>query len=350
MGGLRATPGGVRGARDQHGRLAAARPGERAAGSRFAPRPVPHAPAATWPRGPGAADPQLLALLRRRRARLPHQRQARTGGVGSHFVHEHVHRGDLIDTAAPRGSFVLRDGERAIVLLSAGIGATPVLAMLQALGARPAASARSGGCTGPATARSTSSLTRSTRCSPSSRTPIGSSPTAARCRATSRDRHSTPSAGSASTRSPARTSQRTPSTTCAGPTRSCERSPPRSPPAASCPSASRRRPSAPPRRSSPASCAGDHHEPHLPPGAPGPGPAVTFARSNLTVAWDPSYGSLLELAEACEVPASFSCRTGVCHYLRDRPGQRRRRPTRPTRWNRPGRAASSSAARSRRRR
>jgi ferredoxin len=41
---------------------------------------------------------------------------------------------------------------------------------------------------------------------------------------------------------------------------------------------------------------------------------VTFTRSGLTVAWAPSYTSLLELAEACDVPVRFSCRTGVCHY------------------------------------
>jgi ferredoxin len=41
---------------------------------------------------------------------------------------------------------------------------------------------------------------------------------------------------------------------------------------------------------------------------------VTFARSSLTVAWDPNYSSLLELAEACDVPVRFSCRTGVCDY------------------------------------
>jgi ferredoxin len=53
--------------------------------------------------------------------------------------------------------------------------------------------------------------------------------------------------------------------------------------------------------------------PHLPPGEPGPGPVVSFSRSNLTVPWSPSFGSLLELAEACDVPVRWSCRTGVCH-------------------------------------
>jgi len=53
--------------------------------------------------------------------------------------------------------------------------------------------------------------------------------------------------------------------------------------------------------------------PHPPAGAPGQGPRVSFARSGLSVCWSPSFSSLLELAEACDVPASWSCRTGVCH-------------------------------------
>ncbi|MGB2627653.1 MAG: MOSC and FAD-binding oxidoreductase domain-containing protein [Candidatus Acidiferrum sp.] len=55
------------------------------------------------------------------------------------------------------------------------------------------------------------------------------------------------------------------------------------------------------------------HAPHQPQGSPGSGPPVTFARSGITVAWDTRFGSLLELAEACDVPARWSCRTGVCH-------------------------------------
>ena len=35
--------------------------------------------------------------------------------------------------------------------------------------------------------------------------------------------------------------------------------------------------------------------------------------SGLTVSWASSYRSLLELAEACDVPVRWSCRTGVCH-------------------------------------
>jgi ferredoxin-NADP reductase/MOSC domain-containing protein YiiM len=53
--------------------------------------------------------------------------------------------------------------------------------------------------------------------------------------------------------------------------------------------------------------------PHVPPGEPGAGPEVTFARSGLTVPWRDDFASLLEFAEACDVPTRWSCRTGVCH-------------------------------------
>ena len=59
--------------------------------------------------------------------------------------------------------------------------------------------------------------------------------------------------------------------------------------------------------------AADAPPPHQPAGAPGGGPTVTFARSGLTTAWSDDYGSVLELAEACDVPTQWSCRTGVCH-------------------------------------
>jgi len=54
-------------------------------------------------------------------------------GAGSCYLHERVSVGDLLNVAAPRGGFVLREGTRPVVLISAGVGATPVLAMLHAL-------------------------------------------------------------------------------------------------------------------------------------------------------------------------------------------------------------------------
>jgi ferredoxin len=55
------------------------------------------------------------------------------------------------------------------------------------------------------------------------------------------------------------------------------------------------------------------HAPHLPAEPAGFGPQVSFARSGLTLPWNAKYQSLLELAEACDVPVRWSCRTGVCH-------------------------------------
>ena len=55
------------------------------------------------------------------------------------------------------------------------------------------------------------------------------------------------------------------------------------------------------------------NSPHLPENLSGVGPNVSFIRSGLTVPWDPQFGSLLELAEACDVPVRWSCRVGVCH-------------------------------------
>ena len=56
-----------------------------------------------------------------------------SNGVGSLFLYTRVREGDLLDVSAPRGSFTLRAGNGPIVLLSAGIGVTPVLSMLHAL-------------------------------------------------------------------------------------------------------------------------------------------------------------------------------------------------------------------------
>jgi ferredoxin-NADP reductase len=58
---------------------------------------------------------------------------------------------------------------------------------------------------------------------------------------------------------------------------------------------------------------GPARSPHPPAGEPGLGPLIAFSRSNLSVAWDQSFASLLELAEACDVRVRWSCRTGVCH-------------------------------------
>ena len=52
---------------------------------------------------------------------------------------------------------------------------------------------------------------------------------------------------------------------------------------------------------------------HAPAGEPGAGPNISFVRSGLTVSWNSRFSTLLELAEACDVPVQWSCRAGVCH-------------------------------------
>src|SRR5208282_5906830 len=56
-------------------------------------------------------------------------------GIGSSFLCNRTQLGDLLDVSAPRGSFTLRPGQGPVVLLSAGVGATPVMSMLHALAA-----------------------------------------------------------------------------------------------------------------------------------------------------------------------------------------------------------------------
>lgn len=58
-------------------------------------------------------------------------------GAASSYLAAQLKVGDFLEVSAPRGSFVLRASDRPVVLLSAGIGVTPVLAMLHALAAGP---------------------------------------------------------------------------------------------------------------------------------------------------------------------------------------------------------------------
>src|SRR6202040_2915938 len=58
-----------------------------------------------------------------------------SNGIGSSFLCNRAREGDRLDVSAPRGSFTLRPGQNPVVLLSAGVGATPVMSMLHSLAA-----------------------------------------------------------------------------------------------------------------------------------------------------------------------------------------------------------------------
>src|SRR5262245_9830802 len=59
-------------------------------------------------------------------------------GAAGNYLNSSIRAGDVFDVSEPRGSFILQPGDGPVVLLSAGIGATPVLAMLHALAASAA--------------------------------------------------------------------------------------------------------------------------------------------------------------------------------------------------------------------
>ena len=55
-------------------------------------------------------------------------------GLGSSYLHQHVQPGDVLNAAGPMGEFVLDESsQRPVVLLSGGVGQTPLLAMLHRL-------------------------------------------------------------------------------------------------------------------------------------------------------------------------------------------------------------------------
>ncbi|WP_426609850.1 MOSC domain-containing protein [Bradyrhizobium sp. McL0616] len=63
----------------------------------------------------------------------------------------------------------------------------------------------------------------------------------------------------------------------------------------------------------PGIAASPRRAPHLPAELAASGPMVSFVRTGLNVRWGSSFKTLLELAEACDVPVRWSCRAGVCH-------------------------------------
>src|SRR5450755_2408637 len=65
--------------------------------------------------------------------RVSVKREAR--GAAGAYVDDELKVGDIVHASAARGSFTLQRGDTPVVLLSAGIGVTPVLAMLHALAA-----------------------------------------------------------------------------------------------------------------------------------------------------------------------------------------------------------------------
>ncbi len=232
-------------------------------------------------------------------------------GVGSSFLCNRAREGDLLDVSAPRGSFTLRPGQNPVVLLSAGVGATPVMSMLHSLAAERSQRAiwwiygARNSVDHPFAEESRSLLKQLAR---GRGYIVYSRPAATDHVGTDFD---APGHIDIALLEKLGVSKGSDFYLC-GPSSFLQNM-------------------RDGLRNWGVLAGNVHteifgsleaitsgmaqvvHTPHAPQGPPGSGPPVSFARSGITAAWDRKFASLLELAEACDVPVRWSCRTGVCH-------------------------------------
>jgi ferredoxin-NADP reductase/MOSC domain-containing protein YiiM len=232
-------------------------------------------------------------------------------GAASNYLRNHIRVGDCLEVSAPRGTFTLRSGEQPAVLLSAGVGVTPVLAMLHTLVATGSTrevwwlyGARNGA--EHPFARECDELLRQL-------------PRSCRYIAYSQASASEPSGGDFDARGhldlDVLTRLGVPPEAdfyLCGPVAFLQEL-----------TRGLLTLGVPPNRvhseifgaggSSTPGINEQRLSPHAPAGPVGKGPRISFARSRLSVDWDSRYQNLLELSEACDVPVRWSCRTGVCH-------------------------------------
>jgi ferredoxin-NADP reductase/MOSC domain-containing protein YiiM len=233
-------------------------------------------------------------------------------GEASAYIHDRLEAGDIVEVGAARGSFTLRPGAAPIVLISAGIGVTPVLAMLSTLAAEASTrevwwlhGARNG--REHPFARETRALLEAlphvhrlicySAPLPDDRLTIDFD-ARGRLDAQAIAKLELPRNGDYYICGPsAFMSDLTSGVQASGV--AAERI--HTEMFGAGPSLT------------PGIAAAAGKRPHLPDGLPGDGPMVSFTRSGVNVPWSPAFNSLLELAEACDVPARWSCRSGVCH-------------------------------------
>ncbi|MGA7638209.1 MAG: FAD-binding oxidoreductase, partial [Candidatus Acidiferrales bacterium] len=234
-------------------------------------------------------------------------------GAAGKYLRENLQVGDRLDVSSPRGSFVLQQGPRPIVLLSAGIGATPVLAMLHALAAT----------------RSTRQITWLHAARDGQHHPFASEVRNLMSALTNGRSYicfTKPDANDKTGEDFNATGRFSPSVLkelglprdadiyLCGPTQFM----------ADMKEALTTLGVAPDRihieifnggeSMTPGVVGAATRTPHPPSDDPSTGLRISFARSGISAHWDASrYQSILGMAEACDVPVRWACRTGVCH-------------------------------------
>ena len=236
------------------------------------------------------------------------------GGVVSTWLHEQMRVGDRLEASAPRGTFLLDAGTRPVVFLSAGVGATPLLAMLYASAAADARAPRELWWIYGARDRAHHSFATESRALITSLESGHSIIVYSRPESADQLGRDYEFQGHIDTALLQKVGvPRDADFYLCGPTGFLD----------AVPSALRTWGVAAPDIHTevfgarppltPGTVDTKHESPHAPAGAPGTGPSVTFTRSELVVPWNPRFQSVLEFAEACAVPVRWSCRTGVCH-------------------------------------
>jgi ferredoxin-NADP reductase/MOSC domain-containing protein YiiM/ferredoxin len=233
-------------------------------------------------------------------------------GAASGYLHARLAVGDQLDVGAPRGTFILDGTDAPVLLISAGIGATPVLAMLQTL--TQARSDREIWWLHGARNRNEHSFAAEARTLVASLRNVHthvyySHPGANDVEGRDFDRAGRLSASALAELEPPRDAE----AYLCGPAPFMEEISAGLAAMGIDASRIRTEPFGPASPVTPGIAVTPARTPHPPAGQPADGPTIQFARSNLAIPWSTEYSSLLELAEACDVPVRWSCRTGVCH-------------------------------------
>jgi ferredoxin-NADP reductase/ferredoxin len=233
-------------------------------------------------------------------------------GAASSYLHARLAVDDQLDIAAPRGTFILDDGDVPLLLISAGIGATPVLAILHTLATEH--SDREIWWLHGARNRRDHSFAAEARTLlaglPNAHSRIYySRPDPEDREGADYDRAGRLTAVELADLDPPQDAE----AYLCGPTSFMDEISASLAALGLDPSRVYTEPFGPARGLTPGIAPTTTRTPHPPSAEPGTGPTIEFARSNLAISWSDDYASLLELAEACDVPVRWSCRTGVCH-------------------------------------